>query len=340
MFWKTRWTLIVILLILVSTSEAAGILADKRGITVCNGHTEFCNRSYGNITFIGAHDSYAFSSDPLALARDQQVDIPTQLALGVRLLQAQSHMFNGVLHFCHTSCLLFDGGTVANYLNTVKTFLDNNPTEVLTLLFTNPEGVSVETVWDPIFQASGITALTYVPPSLPVKQSDWPTLGELIQMGKRVIVFMDFNSNTTAVPYILPEFEMIWETPFDVTNSSFPCTVDRIRGPLSQTDHMNLLNHYLDLGFFNDSITIPDLTDSNTTNSVSSLTAGSNACVSLNSNRNANFLLLDWVDIGDAFNASERLNMGITNKGEKSISNPAAAAWVIFLTLTCGIMYT
>ena len=27
--------------------------------TVCNGHTEFCSRSYGNISFVGAHDSYA-----------------------------------------------------------------------------------------------------------------------------------------------------------------------------------------------------------------------------------------------------------------------------------------
>ncbi|KAF8518524.1 PLC-like phosphodiesterase, partial [Hysterangium stoloniferum] len=308
--------------------------------TVCNGHTELCNRSYGNVRF--THDSYAFSSDPLALARNQQVDILTQLVLGVRLLQAQSHMFNGVLHFCHTSMylLLFNGGTVADYLSKVKTFLDNNPTEILTLLLTNPEGVSVETVWDPIFQHSGIAALAYVPPSLPVKQSDWPTLGELIQMGKRVIVFMDFNSNTTAAPYILPEFEMIWETPFDVTNSSFTCTIDRINGPLSQTDHMNLLNHYLDLGFLNDTITIPDFIDSNTTNSVSSLIAGSNACVSLNGNRNANFLMLDWVDIGDAFNASERLNMGITNKGEVTlISHSAAAAWIIFLALTYSIMH-
>lgn len=27
--------------------------------TTCNGHAELCNRSFGNITFVGAHDSYA-----------------------------------------------------------------------------------------------------------------------------------------------------------------------------------------------------------------------------------------------------------------------------------------
>jgi hypothetical protein len=64
---------------------------------------------------------------------------------------------------------------------------------VLTLLFTNPEGLSVDTVWAPVFNSSGIAQLAYVPPSTPVKQSDWPTLGGLIQSGKRVVVFMDFN---------------------------------------------------------------------------------------------------------------------------------------------------
>jgi hypothetical protein len=70
----------------------------------------------------------------ILVERDQEVDIPTQLALGIRLLQAQAHDNNGVIHFCHDSCLLFDGGTVEAYLKTVKTFLDANPNEVLTMI--------------------------------------------------------------------------------------------------------------------------------------------------------------------------------------------------------------
>ena len=90
----------------------------------------------------------------------------------------------------------------------VKTFLDANPNEVLTLLFTNPEGQSVSTVWKPIFDAAGITPLAYVPPSVPVKQSAWPTLGQLIDSGKRVVVFLDSGADTSQVNFILPEFEM------------------------------------------------------------------------------------------------------------------------------------
>ena len=113
-----------------------------------------------------------------------------------------------------------------SYLATVKTWLDSNPNEVLTMLFTNPEGQSVSTVWKPAFDAagksvsnffslimmsmwSGITPLAYVPPSVPVKNSDWPTLGELIDSGKRVVVFLDAGADPTSVPFILPEFEMV-----------------------------------------------------------------------------------------------------------------------------------
>jgi hypothetical protein len=30
--------------------------------TICNGQSEFCNRSFGNITYVGAHDSYAIGT--------------------------------------------------------------------------------------------------------------------------------------------------------------------------------------------------------------------------------------------------------------------------------------
>lgn len=98
---------------------------------------------------------------------------------------------------------------MANYLKKVKTFLDANPNEVLALLFTNPEGLSVKDVWKPAFDNSSITPLIYVPPTIPLKQSDWPTLGDMIDSGKRVVVFMDSSTNTGAVDFILPEFSMV-----------------------------------------------------------------------------------------------------------------------------------
>ncbi|KDR71550.1 hypothetical protein GALMADRAFT_143813 [Galerina marginata CBS 339.88] len=281
----------------------------SRRATVCNGHAELCNRIYSNVTVVGAHDSFAFSSDPLALARDQEIDITAQLNLGVRLLQAQSHIWTS--NYTSVIQLLFDGGKVVDYLKTVKTWLDANPNEVLTLLFTNPEGQSVSTVWKPAFDAAGITPLAYVPPSVPVKNSDWPTLGQLIDSGKRVVVFLDSGADTSSVNFILPEFQMIWETPFTVTNASFPCSVDRIKSPLATADHSYMINHSLNKNIIpiGDGVIIPDIKDAPTTNSVPSILANVNKCVPLSgANRNPQFLLLDFVDLGQGFQAANQLN--------------------------------
>jgi hypothetical protein len=40
-----------------SESALAPVLLSRA--TVCNGHAEFCSRSYGNVSYVGAHDSYA-----------------------------------------------------------------------------------------------------------------------------------------------------------------------------------------------------------------------------------------------------------------------------------------
>jgi len=34
-----------------------------RRATVCNGHAELCDKSFGTVSFVGAHDSYAIGSD-------------------------------------------------------------------------------------------------------------------------------------------------------------------------------------------------------------------------------------------------------------------------------------
>ena len=99
----------------------------------------------------------------------------------------------------------------AAYLATVKTWLDANPNEVLTFLFTNPEGLSLPDVWAPVFEASGIAPLAYVPPHVPMARTEWPTLGELIDAGTRVVVFLDAGADGAdgTVDYILPEFQMV-----------------------------------------------------------------------------------------------------------------------------------
>lgn len=75
-----------------------------------------------------------------------------------------------------------------DYLNTVHKWLLANPNEVLTLLFTNPEGVSLS-VWDSLFKQSGVADLAYTPPSphmqrnkvsIPTSLCPLPELNDLV----------------------------------------------------------------------------------------------------------------------------------------------------------------
>ena len=69
---------------------------------------------------------------------------------------------------------------------------------------------------------------------------------------------------------------------------------------------MNLLNHYLDMEFFK--TTIPNLSQAPVTNAPPSVLADANGCAPLNGGRNPNFLLVDWVNIGNVVGAAEILN--------------------------------
>ncbi|KAG8954813.1 hypothetical protein FRC03_011359 [Tulasnella sp. 419] len=206
----------------------------------CNGVENFCTRSYGNITFIGSHNFFAVSKNPLVLSANQNVDVIDQLNLGVRLLQGQVHLEGDKMKLCHTHCvgkLLYDGGLLVDQLRKVKTWLDAHPQEVLTFIFTNPDRVDLRKYWKPQFVDSGLESMMYRPHSGSTHRDSWPTLGELISSGRRVIAFLDYRANTTEVDYLLPEFDNIWETPFSITEAQTleTCKVHRVNGnPVSR----------------------------------------------------------------------------------------------------------
>jgi len=173
--------------------------------------------------------------------------------------------------------------------------------------------VSLPGVWKPAFDNSGITPLAYVPPSRPVRRNDWPSLGQLIDQGKRVVVFLDAGANGSdggIVDFILPQFDMVWEDPFDPTDKNFPCRVDRISGPLSTDEHENLINHNLNTNIIpiGSGVLISDRADAPTTNSINSILAHANGCAPFASGRAPNFVLLDYVNVGQGPAAVDRLN--------------------------------
>ncbi|KAK7030841.1 hypothetical protein VNI00_013949 [Paramarasmius palmivorus] len=297
--------------VLAFSTVALGLPLISKRATICNRRSELCSRPYGNTTFLGSHNSYAVSTDIFAVGRNQEVSVTAQLDLGVRFLQAQAHIRTSLTAgFQAAYGILFDGGLVVNYLKTVKTWLDAHPNEVLTILVTNPDDASLKDVWKPAFDSSGITPLIYVPPTNPMKRGDWPTLGSLIDSGKRVVVFMDYGADGAGVDFILPQFKMIWEPPFSSTDSNFPCSVDRSEGPLSTQDHMHMLNHNLNVNIIpiGDGVLVADRANAARTNSVQSIMANVGGCAPLAGGKAPNFVMLDWVNVGEGMKAVNMLN--------------------------------
>jgi hypothetical protein len=207
--------------------------------------------------------------------------VTQQLNDGIRMLQGQAHYVNGTLYYCHTSCDLLNEGTVEAYLLEVTAWVESNPFDVVTILFGNYNWADKDANGDPLVTAvdfdapvrsSGLIDYVYQPPKTAMTVDDWPTLGQMILQRKRVVTFIDYNFDTTSVPYMLWEFYNMWETPFSPTDIDFPCTVSRPEGISEEQARsmMYIANHNLntEIAFGGASILVPNTALINQTNAV------------------------------------------------------------------------
>ncbi|KAI0143901.1 PLC-like phosphodiesterase [Hypoxylon sp. NC0597] len=269
----------------------------------CNNYPEFCSRKYSNITHVACHNSPFIT--PNNLAANQQYDVTAQLNDGVRFLQAQIQWPAGgnEPHFCHTSCDILDAGPITDWLGQVKNWVAAHPYDVVTILLGNGN-YSVPSLYVPYIEQTGILRYVYTPPVVPMALDDWPTLSEMVLRGQRVVMFMDYMANQTQFPWLLDEFSQLWETPFDPTDQSFPCTVQRPPN-LAEADARNrlyMINHNLNiqLSILGTEMLVPARTELNVTNNVTgfgSLGLSANNCRS-DWGRAPNFLNVDYYNMG------------------------------------------
>lgn len=297
--------------------------------TACNNSPDLCNKAYNEITYLGAHD-IAFlrdSNTDFSISGNQFYNATVALSAGVRMLQAQVHTLNGVLELCHTSCSLLDAGSLQSFLSDIKFWMDNNPNEVVTLLLVNSDNNSTAT-FGSVFSASGIDQYGYTPTDTTGPQTNWPTLQTLITANTRLITFIASIDYSTTYPYLIPEFNYVFETPFSVTSlSNFTCDLNR-PSTLSSASaaisagYMPLLNHFVDtVEAFN--IEVPDVANITTTNSPSQNLTGSvgtvlNECASQYGIK-PSFILVDFWNVAGPIAAVDALN-GITATGRTTVS--------------------
>ncbi|KAL7424979.1 hypothetical protein Q5752_000666 [Cryptotrichosporon argae] len=276
-----------------------GLAAPVLAASVCNGDAALCDQLYSNVTFLGAHDSYAVGS---TVADNQDKNVTGQLNDGIRALQIQTHNTTSGIHVCHTSCELVDGGTLTSYLASVAAWLAANPNDVVTLIMVNTDDLAVSN-FAAEFEAAGLSSLAYAPAAATVALADWPSLGTLIDAGTPLVVFMDYEADFTTTPYILDEFANMFEDAYDVTSQDFSCAQNRTDG--SPTSQLMLINHFLDeaYDFVGTTFWVPNKDKLNETNAASgygSIGAHVDSCNQI-WGRKPNIILLDYYDSnGDA----------------------------------------
>lgn len=312
--------------------------------TACNNSPDLCSRPYNNITHLGAHDAPFLrdASTSFNTAGNQFYNTTVQLDAGVRLLSAQVHRFNTSSggtewHLCHGSCSLMDAGTLSSWLREIKTWMDANKNDVVTVLLVNSDNAPADTLGGQ-FTDSGIDDYAYVPSTNSSSSSSssetslpatWPTLQSLIANNTRLVTFVASLPTPSAQhPYLLDEFSHVFENEYENESpTDYSCTPDRPSNLNTQqalaSNRLFLMNHFLySTELFG--IQTPNRTYAPTTNArqgEGSLGESVQECTGVYG-KPPTFVLVDFFNVGPAVASVDAANgVGASVTGRKQVSD-------------------
>ncbi|KAJ2809145.1 hypothetical protein H4R20_000324 [Coemansia guatemalensis] len=286
----------------------------------CNGYSELCSKRFNEVAYATTHNSYAHGDN---IAANQNKDIRQQLDDGIRgfmldLYKLESGPADDP-YLCHTSCTLLNGGKLVDALKDFKTFLDANKDEVVTIFIENGQPFSAADMAK-AFTTAGLEDYAFSPSDASSSNEsssaggsssdsgfEWPSLKDMIDSGKRLVVFTDSNADA-SVPWILNENSYAVQTSYTVEEgSSFDCK------PLKQIQPLWVMNHfvftnYTVLGF---NFERPSPNSAGSVNTLKSIVDQSKLCS--NDGHFANFVTVDYYDVGDTFKAVAEIN-GVSYK--------------------------
>ena len=228
-----------------------------------------------------ASDEYQF------LAPNQILGITDQLASGVRGFMLDVYLEEGVLQFCHGYCQ-FGSITASEVFGEFRAFLEANPREVIAFIF---ESYALAKDVSDGIEASGLsTFLLEQSPDEP-----WPTLLELVDSNRRLIVFTDDDAREPGWYHHVWDFA--WETHWSaVSVDDFSCEINRG----SMDNGLFILNHFL-----TDPFASPNLAEVANTNPY--FIARAQECHA-SSGRQPNFVAVDFTSIGHVQGVVDILN--------------------------------
>ncbi|HEX4445933.1 MAG TPA: hypothetical protein VH044_04330 [Polyangiaceae bacterium] len=303
----------------------------------CNGEPAFCGKAYDQLTYPTTHAAMAVGAPPFACPAQQQ-SIRAQLDHGIRALDLEVHpldagddggatdaaasadgrdeggpdgggldavdagngdatvvpVTSGALALCLGGCGSGQA-SLASALTDVRSFLDVNPREVITLL--------LEGAVDAGSLAAALTAANLDGLAFSYVAGDpWPTLGQMIAAGQRVVILADTAG--AAPPWMLPLWTYVAETGRTFASTSM-MSCNLTRGPADAP--LYLLNEFLvDPDGGSPGCGTPALAQE--ANAEPFFADRTTACIAARSGNPA-FIAVDDYDVGDVFGVTRALDL-------------------------------
>ena len=202
----------------------------------CNGSADNCGKQYNEVAYLTTHNAYNTDSEGFSLPNQHQ-GIADQLNQGVRAFMLDVYDFWGTPTQYHGSFAL---GTQAlsSDLTEIKNFLDANSNEIVTLIlecYVSADDIEAELI------NTGLMSYVYTH----IDGTAWPTLQEMINLNKRLVVFSDVADASPAQGWYHYVWDFAVETHYSVNN------VNDFTDAYNRGDSLNdlyIFNHFVTNG--------------------------------------------------------------------------------------------
>ncbi len=222
----------------VIDGDDAAYVSARFGVVRCNGSAALCERAYDEVAYPTSHNAFSILEE-CCFARNQLLSMPEQMERGIRALMLDTHYHEDGLtpgvFLCHGFCGLGPRlKPLGEGLAEIRSFLERHPAEVLTLIFEDYVALADTQA---AFAAAGLLPFVHgQAPGVP-----WPTLREMIEAGRRLVVFTD-RSFPDAPPWYMDWRRHAVETGFGFASpDAFSCADNR-GDPAAP---LYILNHFI-----------------------------------------------------------------------------------------------
>ncbi len=266
----------------------------------CNGYSELCDKRFDEVCIVMTHNAYNAEEEGFTLG-NQTYGLERQLMDGVRGFMLDIYD-DGTEIVVYHSFEFLGKRPLQDELGFIRNFLDNNPTEILSIIFeTNVTSTQLENE----LVVAGLMPYLHEQ----TLGAAWPTLQEMIDDNKRLVIFSESDNGLAAQAWYHYAWDYTFDTDYSYSDpSEFSCSVNRG----SVTNDLYLVNHWITTA-----VGTGDINQAMVVNANPLLIDRLQEC-EMENNRFPNFIGIDFHHVGDAFEAAEIMN-GITTSVEQPI---------------------